>query len=199
MQILFKKVTLRSPRLLKCLRRVGQNAYIALVGDSGVIQRCCEKERLRDGRWDFIFRNANSFTLFCSLLFITIHLLYRANSLLIKTLIMIWLLPWLLLCVIAFYCYRQCMMLTVFNVSFSQLADLRIKYVDLEQSENLESHRTNGFRNTESLVVRRGAPFKVSVQLEGRPFNPKINTLRVKIMLGTFLSILHGCFCIQVV
>uniref|UniRef100_A0A3P9B982 Transglutaminase 5, like n=1 Tax=Maylandia zebra TaxID=106582 RepID=A0A3P9B982_9CICH len=88
-------------------------------------------------------------------------------------------------------------MLTVFNVSFSQLADLRIKYVDLEQSENLESHRTNGFRNTKSLVVRRGAPFKVSVQLEGRPFNPKINTLRVKIMLGTFLSILHGCFCIQ--
>lgn len=86
------------------------------------------------------------------------------------------------------------MMLTVFNVSFSQLADLRIKYVDLEQSENLESHRTNGFRNTKSLVVRRGAPFKVSVQLEGRPFNPKINTLRVKIMLGTFLSILHGRF-----
>uniref|UniRef100_A0A3Q2VRN1 Transglutaminase 5, like n=1 Tax=Haplochromis burtoni TaxID=8153 RepID=A0A3Q2VRN1_HAPBU len=71
-----------------------------------------------------------------------------------------------------------------------------IKYVDLEQSENLESHRTNGFRNTKSLVVRRGAPFKVSVQLEGRPFNPKINTLRVKIMLGTFLSILHGCFCL---
>lgn len=114
----FKKVKLRSPRLLKCLRRVGQNTYIALVGDSGVIQRCCEKERLTDGRWDFIFRNANSFTLFCSLLFITIHLLYRANSLLMKTLIMIWLLLWLLLCAIAFYCYRQCMMLTVSNVFF---------------------------------------------------------------------------------
>uniref|UniRef100_A0A3Q2WVN1 Transglutaminase 5, like n=1 Tax=Haplochromis burtoni TaxID=8153 RepID=A0A3Q2WVN1_HAPBU len=83
-------------------------------------------------------------------------------------------------------------MLTVFNVSFSQLADLRIKYVDLEQSENLESHRTNGFRNTKSLVVRRGAPFKVSVQLEGRPFNPKINTLRVKIMLGFCLCNLYA-------
>uniref|UniRef100_A0A3P9B9G7 Transglutaminase 5, like n=1 Tax=Maylandia zebra TaxID=106582 RepID=A0A3P9B9G7_9CICH len=71
---------------------------------------------------------------------------------------------------------------------------LRIKYVDLEQSENLESHRTNGFRNTKSLVVRRGAPFKVSVQLEGRPFNPKINTLRVKIMLGTFLSIFWNAY-----
>lgn len=82
---------------------------------------------------------------------------------------------------------------------FPQLADLRIKYVDLEQSENLESHRTNGFRNTKSLVVRRGAPFKVSVQLEGRPFSPKIDTLRVKVMLGTFLDILLGCFCIQVV
>uniref|UniRef100_A0A3P9B9B2 protein-glutamine gamma-glutamyltransferase n=1 Tax=Maylandia zebra TaxID=106582 RepID=A0A3P9B9B2_9CICH len=83
-------------------------------------------------------------------------------------------------------------MLTVFNVSFSQLADLRIKYVDLEQSENLESHRTNGFRNTKSLVVRRGAPFKVSVQLEGQPFNPKINTLRVKIMLGFCLCNLYA-------
>lgn len=74
------------------------------------------------------------------------------------------------------------------------MEDLRIKYVDLQQSENLESHRTNGFRNTKSLVVRRGAPFKVSVQLEGRPFNPKINTLRVKVMLGNLYAVMPVTF-----
>lgn len=67
---------------------------------------------------------------------------------------------------------------------FPLFADLNIKYVNLERSENLDSHRTNGFSSTKSLVVRRGAPFKISAQLEGRPFNPKTDSLRVKVMLG---------------
>ena len=54
----------------------------------------------------------------------------------------------------------------------------------MEKAENLERHRTDGFSSSRSLVVRRGAPFRVSLQLDGRPFNPKTDSLRVKIMLG---------------
>ncbi|XP_028262071.1 transglutaminase 5, like [Parambassis ranga] len=64
------------------------------------------------------------------------------------------------------------------------MEDLRIRHVNLEQSENLEHHRTKGFSTSKALVVRRGSPFRVTVQLEGRPFNPKTDSLRIKVMLG---------------
>ncbi|XP_029288253.1 LOW QUALITY PROTEIN: protein-glutamine gamma-glutamyltransferase 5-like [Cottoperca gobio] len=61
---------------------------------------------------------------------------------------------------------------------------LCILNVNLEKSENLERHRTDGFSNSEELVVRRGAPIRVSLQLEGRAFNTKTDYLRVQVMLG---------------
>ncbi|XP_030277235.1 transglutaminase 5, like isoform X1 [Sparus aurata] len=61
---------------------------------------------------------------------------------------------------------------------------LSFKNVNLEKSENLEKHRTEDFSTSKSLVVRRGAPFRVSLQLEGRAFNPKTDSLRIKVMLG---------------
>ncbi|XP_022617143.1 protein-glutamine gamma-glutamyltransferase 5-like [Seriola dumerili] len=64
------------------------------------------------------------------------------------------------------------------------MEDLLIKHVNLEKYENQERHKTEGFRSSKALVVRRGAPFRVSLQLEGRPFNPRTDSLRVKIMLG---------------
>lgn len=59
-----------------------------------------------------------------------------------------------------------------------------IKNVNLQKSENLERHRTEGFSSSKALVVRRGAPFRISLQLEGRPFNPKTDSLRIRVMLG---------------
>uniref|UniRef100_A0A3P8WTC8 protein-glutamine gamma-glutamyltransferase n=1 Tax=Cynoglossus semilaevis TaxID=244447 RepID=A0A3P8WTC8_CYNSE len=49
---------------------------------------------------------------------------------------------------------------------------------------NMQRHRTDGFSSSKSLVVRRGAPFKLSLQLGGREFDPKSDCLRVKVMLG---------------
>ncbi|KAM7005824.1 transglutaminase 5, like [Tautogolabrus adspersus] len=62
--------------------------------------------------------------------------------------------------------------------------DLTIKNVNLEKSENLGKHRTEDFSSSKALVVRRGAPFRISLQLEGRPFNPKTDSIRIKVMLG---------------
>lgn len=52
----------------------------------------------------------------------------------------------------------------------------------------MQVHRTEDFSSTKVLVVRRGAPFRFSLQLEGRPFNPNTDSLRIKIMLGTLDS-----------
>ncbi|KAK5872159.1 hypothetical protein PBY51_012884 [Eleginops maclovinus] len=70
------------------------------------------------------------------------------------------------------------------------MEDLKIKDVNLEISENLERHRTDGFSSSEALVVRRGAPIRVSLQLEGRAFNPTTDLLKVQIMLGVHLYVL---------
>ncbi|XP_076604941.1 transglutaminase 5, like [Chaetodon auriga] len=64
------------------------------------------------------------------------------------------------------------------------MEDLRIQNVNLEKFENLRAHRTEGFFSSKALVVRRGAPFRLSLQLGGRPFNPNIDYLKIKIMLG---------------
>ncbi|XP_062301417.1 transglutaminase 5, like [Scomber scombrus] len=64
------------------------------------------------------------------------------------------------------------------------MEDLSIKYVSVEKPENLEKHRTEGFSSSKPLVVRRGAPFKISLQLKGRPFNPQTDTVGIKVMLG---------------
>ncbi|XP_053171533.1 transglutaminase 5, like [Scomber japonicus] len=64
------------------------------------------------------------------------------------------------------------------------MEDLSIKYVNVEKAENLEKHRTEGFSSSKPLVVRRGAPFKISLQLKGRPFNPKTDAVKIKVKLG---------------
>ncbi|KAK2861846.1 hypothetical protein Q5P01_001379 [Channa striata] len=64
------------------------------------------------------------------------------------------------------------------------MEDLSIQHVNLEKSENLERHRTEGFSSSNVLVVRRGAPFKISLQMKGRPFDPNTDSMRIKVMLG---------------
>ncbi|XP_031699286.1 transglutaminase 5, like [Anarrhichthys ocellatus] len=67
---------------------------------------------------------------------------------------------------------------------YQQMEDLKIKNVNLERSENMERHRTEGFSSSKSLVLRRGAPLRISVQLGGRAFDPKTDSLKIKVMLG---------------
>jgi len=78
------------------------------------------------------------------------------------------------------------------NVFLLHFADLKIKNVNLEESKNLERHRTEGFSGSKTLVVRRGVPIRVSVQLEGRAFDPRTDTLRIKVMLGSLRSDFSG-------
>lgn len=75
--------------------------------------------------------------------------------------------------------------LNTFLTYMCVFAELSIQHASLETSENLQRHKTEGFSSSKALVVRRGAPFRVSLQLEGRPFNPKCDSLRVKLSLGT--------------
>lgn len=74
------------------------------------------------------------------------------------------------------------------------LLDIVIQNVNLEQSENMQRHRTDGFSSSKSLVVRRGAPFKLSLQLGGREFDPKSDCLRVKVMLGSLSYCIYLLF-----
>ncbi|CAL8339376.1 unnamed protein product [Lota lota] len=64
------------------------------------------------------------------------------------------------------------------------MKDLIIKHVKLWRRENQEIHRTEGFAGSRSLVVRRGEPFKISLQLKDRPFNPKTDALVFKFCIG---------------
>lgn len=77
------------------------------------------------------------------------------------------------------------------NIFLSLFAALNIKHVGLEVSENLQRHRTEDFISSRALVVRRGAPFRISLQLGGRPLNPMTDKLRVKVMLGNLHLSLH--------
>ncbi|XP_046892773.1 transglutaminase 5, like [Hypomesus transpacificus] len=63
------------------------------------------------------------------------------------------------------------------------MEDLSVQYVNLEELANQQSHETQGF-TSRSLVVRRGAPFRVTLDLKGRPFNPQTDTLIFKALLG---------------
>lgn len=81
---------------------------------------------------------------------------------------------------------------------FYKFTDLNIQHASLEKSENLQRHRTEGFSTSKALVVRRGAPFRVSLQLEGRPFKPKRDSLRIKLSLGTHRLPSHSFICMLV-
>ncbi|XP_026161610.1 transglutaminase 5, like [Mastacembelus armatus] len=78
------------------------------------------------------------------------------------------------------------------------MEDFNIQYVNLEKSENMEKHRTEEFSNSKTLVVRRGAPFKISLQLEGRTFNPKTDSLKIKVMLGRLYVVMPVTFSTKV-
>ena len=75
--------------------------------------------------------------------------------------------------------------------SICVIPDLSVQYVNLEGLANQQSHETQGF-TSRSLVVRRGAPFRVTLDLKGRPFNPQTDTLIFKALLGTEPSVWFG-------
>ncbi|KAL2090584.1 hypothetical protein ACEWY4_012847 [Coilia grayii] len=63
------------------------------------------------------------------------------------------------------------------------MADLTLKYVNLELEENRQSHRTEEFGGS-SLVLRRGQPFKLSLQLGAGGYDPANHRLVFQILLG---------------
>uniref|UniRef100_A0A667YR67 Transglutaminase 5, like n=1 Tax=Myripristis murdjan TaxID=586833 RepID=A0A667YR67_9TELE len=74
------------------------------------------------------------------------------------------------------------------------MEDLNIQYVHLEQSANQEAHKTDGFSSSKTLVVRRGAPFRVSLLLKGRPFSPKTDSIIIRVLLGRLYVIMPVTF-----
>ncbi|XP_035980591.1 protein-glutamine gamma-glutamyltransferase 5-like [Fundulus heteroclitus] len=73
-------------------------------------------------------------------------------------------------------------------------ADFSIQNLNLELAENLGRHKTNGFSSANTLVVRRGAPFRISVQFKERPFNPRTDSLRIKVTLGRLYAVMPVTF-----
>ncbi|CAG5979073.1 unnamed protein product [Menidia menidia] len=71
---------------------------------------------------------------------------------------------------------------------------MSVQNVSLELSENLERHRTVGFSSSKALVVRRGDPFRISLQMAGQPFNPRTDSLRIKVMLGQLSAMMPVTF-----
>ncbi|XP_075997285.1 transglutaminase 5, like [Genypterus blacodes] len=60
----------------------------------------------------------------------------------------------------------------------------RIQNVNVELLDNHDKHRTEGFSSSKVLVVRRGAAFRVSLQLTGRPLNTDTDSVMIRILLG---------------
>ncbi|XP_041946332.1 transglutaminase 5, like [Alosa sapidissima] len=77
------------------------------------------------------------------------------------------------------------------------MEDLTIQCVNWDKEENVESHRTEGL-DGESLVVRRGQPFKVSLKLGGRAYDPAKHRLFFKILLGNLYVQIPVAFSKQV-
>ncbi|XP_029579021.1 protein-glutamine gamma-glutamyltransferase 5 [Salmo trutta] len=73
-------------------------------------------------------------------------------------------------------------MLTM-RYTHQQQTDLRLKHVNLEVHDNHTAHQTLGL-SSRHLVVRRGRPFKVTMLLHGRVFNPQRETLIFTALLG---------------
>lgn len=78
-----------------------------------------------------------------------------------------------------------CLCASIFLVSLCLFpwADLRLKHVNLEVHDNHTAHQTQGL-SSRHLVVRRGRPFKVTMLLHGRVFNPQMKTLIFTALLG---------------
>ncbi|XP_056462367.1 transglutaminase 5, like [Gadus chalcogrammus] len=64
------------------------------------------------------------------------------------------------------------------------MKDLVIKHVKLWRHDNQKLHQTEGFVGAKALVVRRGNPFRISLKLNERPFNPKTDALVFKFSIG---------------
>ncbi|CDQ74615.1 unnamed protein product [Oncorhynchus mykiss] len=87
-----------------------------------------------------------------------------------------------------------CLCASIFLVSLCLFpwADLRLKHVNLEVHDNHTAHQTQGL-SSRHLVVRRGRPFKVTMLLHGRVFNPQMKTLIFTALLVICYRLSVGC------
>lgn len=161
---------------LKCLQRVGQRLYKVAALDCRVIS-IRAKKKSHTSKWKVRLRMC-TLVLFFFARFVVLSNISHLNLAFMFSIIFF---SWIFYCRVDYLFSLWQFLIFLFH----SFAGLSFKNVNLEKSENLEKHRTEDFSTSKSLVVRRGAPFRVSLQLEGRAFNPKTDSLRIKVMLGS--------------
>ncbi|CAM4619930.1 unnamed protein product [Leuciscus chuanchicus] len=62
--------------------------------------------------------------------------------------------------------------------------ELKLKNVHLQQVQNKIQHKTDGLSSS-TLVLRRGQPFTILINYDGRPFDPLKDKLFFRIVLGS--------------
>ncbi len=66
----------------------------------------------------------------------------------------------------------------------------KVRTFDLQNVQNQTRHKTDGLSSS-TLVLRRGQAFTVTVNYDGRPFDPLKEKLIFRIELGVF-----ACACV---
>ncbi|XP_067314344.1 protein-glutamine gamma-glutamyltransferase 5-like [Pseudorasbora parva] len=62
--------------------------------------------------------------------------------------------------------------------------EYELRNVHLQKSQNQIRHKTDGLSSSSNLVLRRGQPFTILINNDGRPFDPLREKLVFKIVLG---------------
>lgn len=73
------------------------------------------------------------------------------------------------------------------NLTFTHFStELKLRNVHLQQVQNQIRHKTDGLSSS-TLVLRRGQPFTILINYDGRPFDPLKDKLFFRIVLGMFV------------
>ncbi|ROL40651.1 Protein-glutamine gamma-glutamyltransferase 5 [Anabarilius grahami] len=76
------------------------------------------------------------------------------------------------------------------NFTFAHFyTEFKLRNVNLQQVQNQIRHRTDGLSSS-TLVLRRGQPFTILMNYDGRPFDPLKEKLVFRIVLGMFVCAL---------
>ncbi len=79
------------------------------------------------------------------------------------------------------------------NITFTHFyTAFKVQTFDLQKVQNQIRHKTDGLSSS-TLVLRRGQAFTVTINYDGRPFDPLKEKLIFRIDLGVF-----ECLCVAV-
>ncbi len=77
------------------------------------------------------------------------------------------------------------------NITFANFyTEFKVRTFDLQNVQNQTRHKTDGLSSS-TLFLRRGQAFTVTVNYDGRPFDPLKEKLIFRIDLGAFV-----CACV---